>query len=439
MEKDVQKHFKAIHEKAGTTKEGEIVIMNAPTVEKLLKICDDHHHSEAQTRQLPKAVPEVPVVPVVSLATTVAPEPTVSRDPLGDIPTGGQGKDPLNVAMPSHCDEMLEDKTDDAVLSDSDLIIVTKTDSNVPTEGDVFCCEYCAFMANSEMQVISHISSHHDNMSINFKKLNRATCENPKEHVGCVLCSEVGSEIRIRQHHMERHPGHSLNMYRFQCSLCSQRKVFLKFVGLKVHFNRLHPGCQIQYTSLYGGSSGTGGKASELKTYKCPLCPYVRNLKPNAVNNIRQHVRQHFKAFMCAICQSTKYKTRSDVGTHYVREHPMVDDQEVIQDMQRVEEYNATMAGIIASAVDVTTEKVLKNTARKSTSAPHNSSGTQEYSYYGTRPEEVDMSKIMTSVEVNGMHLNMSAEKLSKIFDLNVVVAVEDCNLSVNLSSVFDS
>lgn len=422
MEKDVQKHFKGTHEKNdGKTKESDVVLMRGPTVEMLLKISDDQHHKETQTEQLPKE----------------ATEPTENQDPLGDIPTGEQSSDHPNTPITLICNEMLDGKTDEGALSDSDLVIVTKTDSNVPTEGDVFCCEYCAFMASSEVQVISHITASHEHMFINFKKLNRATCDYPKEHVGCMFCSEVGSEVKIRQHHMEKHKGQALYMYRFQCALCPQRKCFLKFMGLKVHFNRLHPGCQMKYTSLYGGAAGP--KTSGLKTYKCSVCPYVRNLKTGAVNNVRQHVKQHFKSFMCGICRSTRYRTRSDVLVHYAKGHPETTDQQVVQDLQMMDAYNTAITDIIASATEVSMEKVLKNTARKSTSAPQLSNSTQEYSYYGNRPEEVDLSKIMTSVEINGMHLDMSAEKLSKIFDLNVVVAIEDCNLSVNLSSMFDS
>ncbi|XP_023310781.1 uncharacterized protein LOC108911829 [Anoplophora glabripennis] len=430
LQQDVLKHFRSSHEKdASKTKESEMMVTGGPTVERLLKISDEQHEQEAQARLLPK-VTDVPVL--VPITKNV-------QDPLADIPVDDPVKDPLDVPVSLICDEELGNKEEDAALSDSDLIIVTKTDSaDVPTEGDVYCCEYCAFMTNSEVQVISHISGLHEHMHINFKKLNRARCEDPKEHVGCSLCSEVGSEVKIRLHHMEKHDRLPLYLYRYQCALCPQRKKFLKFMGLKVHFNRVHQGAPMQYTSIYG--CNTGGKAAGgMKTYKCPICPYVRNFKPNAVNNIRQHVKQHFKAFMCGICYTTKYKTRADVLLHFSKEHPEVQDPRVEQDMQLVDNYNSTMAGIIASAVEVAREPEVKNTAKKSTSTPQTSSGAQEYTFYGNQPEEVDLSKIMTSVEVNGMHLNMSAERLAKIFDLNVVVALEDCNLSVNLSSVFDS
>ncbi|KAJ8916522.1 hypothetical protein NQ315_000164 [Exocentrus adspersus] len=404
VKSDVETHFKAEHQDRVWIAD-ENVTMKGPTVEKLLQISDDLHLREI-TERLEKEKGSLPAPP---------------------------SKVEERVPQSLFCAESMS-KEDDGALSDSDLIIVTKTDRDVPTESDVFCCEYCAYMGDSEMHVISHITAQHEYMAINFKKLNQVTCNVPKEYVGCMICSTVGSEVMVRRHHMEKHAGLGFSVYRFECLICPQKR-FLKFAGLKVHFNKVHTGLPLNYGTVCGEPEEDKGS----KTYRCPLCPYVRNFRPTALNNMRAHLKQHFKAFMCGICLSNKYKTRADVITHYVKEHPLIQDQQVVQDLQLLESYNQTMNSIIASATDVAAVAP-KNTARKSTSAPHpKSSELTEYSFYGNRPEQVDLSKIKTSVEINGMHLDMSAEKLSKIFDLDVAVALEDCNLCLNMSNLFDS
>lgn len=88
-------------------------------------------------------------------------------------------------------------------------------DTNVPKEGDIYCCEYCPAMSNSEMTIISHITGMHEHMHIKFKILNSISCENKKdEFVGCGICSEVGSEIKIRRHYLAKHSGQAFVPYR---------------------------------------------------------------------------------------------------------------------------------------------------------------------------------------------------------------------------------
>lgn len=85
----------------------------------------------------------------------------------------------------------------------------------------------------------------------------------------------------------------------------------------------------------------------------------------------------------------------------------------------------------------VSTPNTAKAVARKSTSALHES--PDEYSFYGLPREETDLTKISTAVELNGMCLNMSAEKLGKLFDLHPCVHVEDCSKTLDLISYLES
>lgn len=97
------------------------------------------------------------------------------------------------------------------------MFIISRTDTvNVPTDGDVFCCEYCPFMSNSEMIIMAHINSEHEHMHVKFKLLNRLTCDKKlNEYVGCGLCPEIGSEIKIRQHYLEMHASQLFITYRY--------------------------------------------------------------------------------------------------------------------------------------------------------------------------------------------------------------------------------
>lgn len=88
-------------------------------------------------------------------------------------------------------------------------------DTNVPNDGDVYCCEYCPYMSSSEMTMISHISGEHEHMHVKFKVRNSILCNMRKsDYVGCAICSEIGSEIKIRQHYLEKHQGQTFMTFR---------------------------------------------------------------------------------------------------------------------------------------------------------------------------------------------------------------------------------
>lgn len=114
--------------------------------------------------------------------------------------------------------------------------------------------------------------------------------------------------------------------------------------------------------------------------------------------------------------------------SHFNKEHPDISVPRIEHDMHMQEKYNQALAKILEGASEVPFQpKTVKNTARKSTSKP------QGFSYYGTQPDVVDLSRIRTTFEMNGTQLNMSAEKLREIINLDVAVELKDCDQSADL------
>lgn len=121
-----------------------------------------------------------------------------------------------------------------------------------------------------------------------------------------------------------------------------------------------------------------------------------------------------------------------------MKEHPGIPEN-ITQDVSVEEELNKTVTTIQTMSEVVSSPSVsksVKTVARKSTSTPVE---IPEYTFYGLPAEDTDLTKISTVVEINGMCLNMSADKLSKIFDLHPFVYVEDCSKSLDLTQFLDS
>ncbi|CAH1118526.1 unnamed protein product [Phaedon cochleariae] len=362
----------------------------------------------------------------------------------------------------------------DSYEAPNNLVIVTKTDTNVPMEGDVFCCEYCPYMSNSETYIMGHISGQHEHMHIKFHQLNRATCEARRgDYVGCMLCAEIGSEIAIRRHHMDKHDGQTFITYRYTCNICQKR--FMKIAGLKNHSVRTHPSAPITYTGLFGNvvsidhqktpkgrttpvrtipeiaeksspSARSSNKGGHWLRYECPLCSYKKTMQRKSKPNVKLHVKQHFKSFYCGDCP-LRFMNNIQAISHYNDKHPGLPrniNHDPSMDEQVIEVFNDIVARAyrvedpFCSTPPPATRQV-RNTAMKSTSSPQNASTAPEYSFYGLPPEEVDLTRIMTSVDINGVCLDMSADKLGKIFDLNPHVRVEDCQALGELESVLES
>lgn len=105
--------------------------------------------------------------------------------------------------------------------------------------------------------------------------------------------------------------------------------------------------------------------------------------------------------------------------------------------MEVEDQLNKAIAKVQSSAEIVSLPANWRSVARKSTSTPHELLG--EYTFYGLPVDETDLTKINTTVEINGMCLDMSADKLDKIFDLHPCVYVKDCSKSMDLTPYLDS
>ncbi|KAG5893935.1 hypothetical protein JTB14_028744 [Gonioctena quinquepunctata] len=452
------------------------IIEKGPTVTNEIKHTDDLHRMEAEDRTH-KDKPSIAEVIVTASQPLDMEDESQQDGTVEGMTSVGEGSSLLDESSTSAETNPLEicEITDvDDFESPDDLFIITKTDTNVPVDGDVYCCEYCPYMSSSEMLIMSHISGQHEHMHIKFKVLNNGMCESKKsDYVGCALCTETGSEIRIRKHHLDKHDGQTFMMFRYTCTTCQKR--FMKLPGLKTHSIRTHPGVPVRYTGIFDNTVQDAGKPQKKKaapdetdptglkpnkpkplykrtwkTYQCSKCPYRRDFASNNVNNVRVHVRSHFKAYSCGECRM-KFKSNTEATHHYNKDHPeQTEDMSINFDEIIEDEYQVTIAAVFRDAFVIVKDstspppspvqppKTLKSTARKSTSAPQKTP-QEEYSFYGLPVEEVDLTKISTSVEINGMRLNMSADKLGKIFDLDPQVQVKDCNDTVDLTGLFDS
>lgn len=116
--------------------------------------------------------------------------------------------------------------------------------------------------------------------------------------------------------------------------------------------------------------------------------------------------------------------------THFAKEHPNIPEN-ITQDIEVEDQLNKTIIKVQSKAEVVPAPNSSRPVARKSTSIPAYDS-VEEYSFYGSPQDETDLTKINTAVEINGMYLNMSADKLGKIFDLHPYIDVEDCSKSLD-------
>lgn len=156
-------------------------------------------------------------------------------------------------------------------------------------------------------------------------------------------------------------------------------------------------------------------------------------MTPKVTKNVYWYVTKHID--FCF-----RFRTRHDTVLHFGKEHPGIPEN-ITQDVEVEDELNITIGKIHSKATEVVAEPANNRVfAKKSTSAPHQPMTIEEeFTFYGLPAEETDLTKINTAVEINGMCLNMSADKLGKIFDLHPYVYVEDCTKSSDLTSYLDS
>lgn len=437
-------HFNEAH----TSEQVPSIVEAGPTVAGELQYADFLHVKEIE-EEIAKMKSTTQTYKKTSIAEVLVPEviiPNMIDESEQDGTVQGMSCEAMEVPETNY------ELTDNV----NDLVMVTKTDTNVPRPGDVFCCEYCPYMSDSEMLIGSHISSQHEHMHVKFKILNQDKCERKLEdYVACVICSEMGSEIKIRQHYLELHEGETFGIYRYTC--CSCRKRFFKMNGLKMHFQRIHPGVPVKYISILDNLIDSHPDKLDLsanrsalslasssqkiwKHYQCTECSYERNFTGSSVGNVRSHMRNHFRAFICKDCGSN-FRSKTDALSHSRKEHNQLTDNNIIHAQDIEDRLQTALRTVHETATIVPNpdspnntsihssplQTPIKQTARKSTSS--SSPPMNEYSFYGESIEYVDLNKIMTSVEMNGVCLQMNADKLGKIFDLNPFVPLERCDI----------
>ncbi|CAH1971545.1 unnamed protein product [Acanthoscelides obtectus] len=360
---------------------------------------------------------------------------------------------------------------DEPAPTPADLMAVSKTsEAVVPIIGDAYCCETCVFMSDSETVTEQHIRDVHFGHG-KLKVLNTLKCEeNSNDYVACQWCDEAGDEIRIRKHFMQAHPGRKFNIYRFSCAYCPRK--FLQMAGLKMHSQRVHMQYPIRYESvkekLVGWDFNLSAATKRLrhvtypkqtKRYQCPMCSYCRVCGPEFLNNVRSHLRTHFKLFKCVMCDEI-FSRRAEASEHQRKFHPQMPESiktEVSEAMHEVWQSVVSTAEVVDISLPATTTSSPapadaglqeedsssassstfgRNVAKKSTSTPHQRSEAEveppavemdPYSYYGTEEEPLFLHNIKTKVELNGVYMDISADKLARIFDLGACVLVEDC------------
>nr|CAH7769020.1 unnamed protein product [Callosobruchus chinensis] len=344
-----------------------------------------------------------------------------------------------------------------------ELMTVSKTaEVAVPLLGDVFCCESCVFMSNSEPVTEQHVRDVHFSHG-KYKVLNTLQCEeNSDEYVACQWCDEAGDEIRIRKHFMQSHPANKFNIYRFSCAYCNRK--FLQLAGLRMHNQRMHPQYPIRFESvkekLVGRDvnpvSATATKRQryypkQTKRYQCPMCSYCRVCGPEFMSNVRSHLRTHFKIF--------NFPRRAEASDHQRRIHPRIPGcikteisesmlevwQSLLDSAEVVEVPTATTSATAAttssltpsdedssstSSCTFTNATSSRNIAKKSTSASHQplaigvpppAAEMEPFSYYGTEEEPLFLQDIMTKM------LDFDLDELSaEGFDLEKIIPSMD-------------
>lgn len=89
----------------------------------------------------------------------------------------------------------------------------------------------------------------------------------------------------------------------------------MKLPGAKTHSLRTHAGLPLKITNLSQSFANIVMKEKVVKErvrypsnvmmrYKCPLCPYERIFPPNQIAAVKSHLRIHFRAFVCGVCNS---------------------------------------------------------------------------------------------------------------------------------------
>ncbi|XP_045468221.1 uncharacterized protein LOC123676387 isoform X2 [Harmonia axyridis] len=352
-------------------------------------------------------------------------------------------------------------------------IKMTKT---IPMVKDKYVCNDCGIEFNSVPEMEYHSKENHNGLvGYTIKKTNLPINSGVlRITYRCRYCSTTGIKSYLEVHISNDHPGQKIDVYRFSCGFCSAKFETLK--SFKQHF-KSHDLPDMFYYDVYDRKvalqQSSISTTPKVKIYKCPKCPYKS--KSSNPNNIKLHLTLHAKPFQCGICQGL-FKTKRQARTHHLNEHPHNNEvittlqemfkladqmlKEIIDTATIVEERDNTLTDdLIEESLelaiqpevlqsndefvdietmenDISGEKELsrvahkekKHFAKKSTGLNIKSDETKEYfSFYGEKAESVDLKKITTNFEIGGSRVKISCEKLSRMYNLNPILELNDC------------
>lgn len=285
---------------------------------------------------------------------------------------------------------------------------------------EVFACKVCVFVADTQEQVQKHLlESHRVKKNRLFHVLSKGKADRETGHkYACNMCSEVATELNLRMHFMKSHPGFESDFapYRYQCSLCDGK--FMTLSKIRYHFSKNHPGEVFNYKTVV--SLHDSSDVKQVK-YSCPYCSYVSYAVSKSINlqlAIKSHLKRHLSTIECDLCR-TRFRYVREVAKHFNTVHsgePV--KTTLLADV--VEEYNKVVKQVTESAIVQEETVKVNKVARKSTSAKCPK----------TTPE-LDMTKIMTTFEMENLEYTTTAEQFMKMINMNTYVDLSGCWVDV--------
>lgn len=325
--------------------------------------------------------------------------------------------------------------TSDGVITldddEDDLVIVSKTDDRVPNEDNVFACDMCVYITESEILVMKHLTQEHGVRSNKFHVLSKKNAETEAggQKMACNICDEVFAELKLRRHFIQNHfKGQTYAPYRFRCLLCSAK--FLVPSRIKVHFARVHTDSRISYQCIIPSMKSSEKKAKH-KQYWCTFCSY--STVSTTTVTIRSHLKGHLKPMLCTYCNG-RFRYHSEVVTHSAKEHPEQKEAQYVTLDDVMAEFSETMKLITERAVVLSDDygvhimdSPLKSVAKKSTSAPCLSLKAGE----DEAKRELDLTKIKTTFELDQLEYTTTAEQMLKMFNMDTYVDMSGCVVDI--------
>ncbi|XP_067015656.2 uncharacterized protein [Anabrus simplex] len=280
--------------------------------------------------------------------------------------------------------------------------------------------------------------------------------------------------------------GSSLEL-KFKCGYCNEDAMDEEKAS--VHHKVYHSHLPSNIIKVVDTPEKTPYKLAKGTAYECPKCQYTA-LK---YGTVYEHIARHAKPYKCTLCNQG-FAFPSKTRAHIMDSHPEVhpdDPDNIITDKAAQEEIKALKLQIrlvdtrgqtspeqslntspvvpqspvvkkaiarksttLSSQAAVMGNRRYHAVARKSTNPlsygvnirvtpkqsepedsdsemPSTSEIREEFSYYGTRPDPVDLSRLTTLLSYSGQMVTVNCATLTQIWDLNPTVRVFDMKYSM--------